>query len=371
MANGNGPWGGGNGPEDDRPKGRRDEPRGPQSQIPEIDEVLRKGQEKLRVIMGGGGNGGRSGGSGPGGNGPAVTRQGVAVGLLLAAGLWTWMSFYTVRPEEQGVELFLGRFSGLTGAGPHLAPWPFVTAEVVNTSQQQTTDVGTGAGGELDNGLMLTGDQNIVDIEFQVVWNISDPSKFLFNLRDPEGTIRAAAESAVRDIVARSQLAPILNKNRGEVEASLMTEVQATLDSYDSGIAVVRVNLLKSDVPEGVRDAFRRVQAAQQERDTLQKAAEADANKVTAQARGQAAQAEQDAQGYAATVVNQAEGDASRFTAVYEQYAKSPQVTRERMYLETMEQVLGGANKIILQGGQTALPWLPMDSLLPKTGAVQ
>lgn len=369
MANGNGPWGGGNGPEDDRPKGRRDEPRGPQSQIPEIDEVLRKGQEKLRVIMGGGGNGGR-GPSGSGGDGPLVTPQGLGIAALVAAGLWTWMSFYTVRPDEQGVELMLGRFTQLTEPGPHLAPWPFVTAEVVSTSQQRTTDVGTGVLGEGDNGLMLTGDQNVVDIEFQVVWTISDAGKYLFNLEDPEGTLRASAESAVRDIAARSQLAPILNLEIGEVEASLQEEVQATLDSYNSGINVVRVNLIKSDVPESVRDAFRAVQAAQQERDRLQKAAEADANKVTAAARGEAAQAEQDAQGYAARVVNEAEGEVSRFTAVYEQYAKAPEVTRERMYLETMEQVLGGAQKIILEGND-ALPWLPIDGLLPQKGAQQ
>lgn len=368
MANGNGPWGGGNGPEDDRPKGKRDDNRGPQSQIPEIDDVLRRGQEKLRVIMGGGGKGGGRPGSGSGG--PAVTRQGVAIGVIGAALLWTWMSFYTVRPDEQGVELFLGRFSQLTEPGPHLAPWPLVSAEVISTSQQRTTDVGTGALGEGDNGLMLTGDQNVVDIEFQVVWNISDAGKYLFNLEDPEGTLRASAESAVRDIAARSLLAPILNLEIGEVENALQQEVQATLDSYESGISVVRVNLIKSDVPESVRDAFRAVQAAQQERDRLQKAAEADANKVTAAARGQAAQAEQEAQGYAAQVVNEATGEVSRFAAIYEQYAKAPEVTRERMYLEAMEKVLGGANKIILEGGQ-ALPWLPVDGLLPQKGAAQ
>ena len=366
MANGNGPWGGGNGPEDDRPKGKRDDNRGPQSQIPEIDEVLRKGQEKLRVIMGGGnGGGGRPGGQG-GGEGPMVTRQGLALGFLAALGLWGFMSAYTVRPEEQAVELYLGEFSQIKGNGLHFAVWPLFTAEIVNTSQQRTTDIGTGAGGAADNGLMLTGDQNIVDVEFQVVWNVSDASKFLFNLRDPEGTIRAVAESAVRDIVARSQLAPILNRDRGEVETALFNEVQATLDAYDSGISVVRVNLVKSDVPEDVRDAFRAVQAAQQERDRLQKTAEAEANKVTAAARGQAAQAEQDARAYAAQVVNQAQGEVSRFTAVLAEYAKAPEVTRQRMYLETMERVLGGANKVILEGGQNALPYLPLDGLLPK-----
>jgi membrane protease subunit HflK len=282
------------------------------------------------------------------------------------------MSFYQVKPEEKSVELFLGKFYQVKGDGLNLAPWPIVSAEIVNTSQQRTTDIGTGAGGNLDNGLMLTGDQNIVDIEFQVVWNVSDPAKFLFNLAEPEDTIRAVAESAVRDIVARSQLAPILNKNRGEVENSLTTEVQSTLDSYDSGISVVRVNLLKSDVPAEVADAFRAVQAAQQERDRLQKEANAYANKVTAAARGQASQTGQEAQAYAARVVNQAEGDASRFVSVYDQYVKAPEVTRKRMYLETMEAVLGGSNKVIMDGqaSQGTVPYLPLNNLFtPKTPA--
>jgi membrane protease subunit HflK len=261
----------------------------------------------------------------------------------------------------------LGQFYQVKADGLNVAPWPIVSAVIVNTSQQRTTDIGTGTGGDLDNGLMLTGDQNIVDIEFQVVWNINDPAKFLFNLKDPEDTIRAVAESAVRDIVARSQLAPILNKNRGEVENSLTTEVQSTLDSYDSGISVVRVNLLKSDVPAEVADSFRAVQAAQQERDRLQKEANAYANKVTAAARGQASQTGQEAQAYAARVVNEAQGDASRFLSVYAEYVKAPEVTRKRMYLETMEQVLGGANKVIMDNStsQGAIPYLPLNGLIP------
>ena len=373
MAGGNGPWGG-NGPEDDDKKaeGRRPEPRngdnrraqGPQ--IPDLDEVFRKGQERLRVIMGGRGNGG---GGQPSGDGNwFFTRQGIISAVIGLALVWSYLSFYTVKPEEKAVELFLGKFYQVKADGLNVAPWPLVSAVIVNTSQQRTTDIGTGTGGDLDNGLMLTGDQNIVDIEFQVVWNINDPAKFLFNLKDPEDTIRAVAESAVRDIVARSQLAPILNKNRGEVENSLTTEVQSTLDSYDSGISVVRVNLLKSDVPAEVADSFRAVQAAQQERDRLQKEANAYANKVTAAARGQAAQTGQEAQAYAARVVNEAQGDASRFLSVYAEYVKAPEVTRKRMYLETMEQVLGGANKVIMDGaGQGAVPYLPLNSLIPPS----
>ena len=370
MAGGNGPWGGDNGPEDD--KGRKGDPRGENRgdnrrglgpQIPELDQVLRKGQERLRVIMGGGGN--KNGGESSGGDGNwFLSRQGIISGLIALGLIWSYMSFYQVRPEERSVELFLGKFSQVKADGLNLAPWPIVSAEIVNTSQQRTTDIGTGTGGELDNGLMLTGDQNIVDIEFQVVWNVNDPAKFLFNLKEPEDTIRAVAESAVRDIVARSQLAPILNKARGEVKDSLTREVQSTLDSYDSGIAVVRVNLLKSDVPSQVADSFRAVQAAQQERDRLQKEANAYANKVTAQARGQASQTGQEAQAYGARVVNQAEGDASRFLSVYGEYVKAPEVTRKRMYLETMEQVLGGTNKVVLDGGAGALPYLPLNSLI-------
>ena len=371
MAGGNGPWGGGNGPEDDkRPKNDpRDERRGQGPQIPELDQVLRKGQERLRVIMGGGGRG-----NGPSGGGEGnwfFSRQGIISAVIALGLIWSYLSFYQVQPNERSVELFLGRFYQVKADGLNLAPWPVVSAEIVNTSQQRTTDIGTGAGGDLDNGLMLTGDQNIVDIEFQVVWNITDPAKFLFNLKEPEDTLRAVAESAVRDIVARSQLAPILNKNRGEVEDSLMQEVQSTLDSYDSGISVVRVNLLKSDVPSQVADAFRAVQAAQQERDRLQKAADGYANKVTAAARGQSSATAQDAQAYAARVINQAEGDASRFLSVYGEYVKAPEVTRKRMYLETMEQVLGGSNKVILDGAasQGAVPYLPLQNLFTPPAA--
>lgn len=368
MAGGNGPWGGGNGPEDD--KGRKGEPRGNDRrgagpQIPDLDQVLRMGQDRLRVIMGGGGNGNGGGGSSSGGGNWLFSRQGLISAVIALGLIWSYLSFYQVQPNERSVELLLGKFYQVKDEGLNVAPWPFVTAEIVNTSQQRTTEIGTGAGGDLDNGLMLTGDQNIVDIEFQVVWNVSDPKNFLFNLKDPEDTIRAVAESAVRDIVARSQLAPILNKNRGEVEDSLMKEVQSTLDTYVSGISVVRVNLLKSDVPAEVADSFRAVQAAQQERDRLQKVANAYANKATAAARGQASQTEQDAQAYAARVVNQAEGDASRFLSVYSEYVKAPEVTRKRMYLETMEQVLGGANKVIMDGAsnQGAVPYLPLNSL--------
>ncbi len=360
MAGSGGPWGGDDKDEEQRPD--RGPIRRPASgQRSDIDDIVKRGQEQLRVLIGGRGN--RP--NGP--SGPLVSKQGLVFGALAALALWGFMSFYTVKPEESSVELLLGKYKGMGQEGLNFAPWPFVTAEIVQTTRQRGTIIGSGEGGEMDNGLMLTRDQNIVDIEFEVVWNINDPAKYLFNLADPEDTIRAVSESAMRDIIARSELAPVLNRDRGVIAADLQTAVQSTLDSYDSGIGVVRVNFDRADPPSEVIDAFREVQAAQQERDRLEKEADAYANKVTAGARGQAAQLEQEAEGYRAQVVNNAEGEASRFNSVYSEYVKAPEVTRKRMYLETMEKVLGGMNKVILDGvstgGQGVVPFLPLNEL--------
>ncbi len=377
MAGNGGPWGGGGGNQggddrEDKDTGRKPGPRRPGDgpQIPEIDELMRRGQEQLRVLMGGRGNRPPSGGgTGAGGQGPNLfSRQGLVLGGLAAVALWGVMSFYTVKPEEQSVELFLGEFSAVGNPGLNFAPWPLVQAEIVQVTGERTTEVGTGAGGDMDTGLMLTRDQNIVDMEFQVVWNIEDPSKYLFNLADPNDTIRAVSESAMRDIIARSELAPVLNKDRGRISTDLLAAVQGTLDSYDAGINVVRVNLAKADPPQEVINAFREVQAAQQERDRLEKEADAYANTATAGARGQAAQLLEEAEAYRAQVVNNAEGEASRFLAVYAEYVKAPEVTRKRMHMETMEKVFGGMNKVILDGvdgagGQGVVPFLPLNEL--------
>ncbi len=374
MAGSGGPWGGGGGNQDDdgrdnKDDGRKGGPRRPGDgpQIPEIDELMRRGQEQLRVLMGGGGKRPPVGGSG--GQGPNIfSPQGLVLGALAAVALWGYMSFYTVKPEERSVELFLGEFSAVGNPGLNFAPWPLVQAEIVQVTGERTTEIGAGEGGQMDTGLMLTRDQNIVDIEFQVVWNIEDPAKYLFNLADPNDTIKAVSESAMRDIIARSELAPVLNKDRGRISSDLLAAVQGTLDSYDAGINVVRVNLAKADPPREVIDAFREVQAAQQERDRLEKEADAYANKATAGARGQAAQLQEEAEAYRAQVVNNAQGEASRFLAVYAEYIKAPEVTRKRMYLETMEKVFGGMNKVILdgvdgQGGQGVVPFLPLNEL--------
>ena len=379
MAGSGGPWGGGGGSGgDDRNKGSDDDDRrgggrrpGEGSpQIPEIDQLVKRGQEQLRVLMGGRGRGGIGGGGGPGGGanggGPLVTRQGVALGALALAAVWAYMSFYSVRPEERSVELFLGESSGIGAPGLNFAPWPLVTFEKVQVTGERTTEIGQGEG---ESGLMLTRDQNIVDIGFQVVWNIADPEQYLFNLADPEDTMRAVSESAMRDIVARSELSPILNRDRGVIAADVQSAVQETLDSYNAGIQVIRVNLQRAQPPAEVIDAFREVQAAQQQRDTLEKEADAYANLVTAGARGAAAQFMEEAEAFRAQAVNSAQGEAARFISVYNEYINAPEVTRRRLYIETIERVFGGMNKVILDGvsgaeaGQGVVPFLPLNEL--------
>ncbi|WP_375175328.1 FtsH protease activity modulator HflK [Pseudooceanicola sp.] len=381
AGNSGGPWGGGGnsgGGRQQPPSGGGGGGRGPDGdkpQIPDIDELMRKGQDQLRVLMGGRGNGG-NGGSGRGGSGgPKMTRGTVLIGLGVAVALWLGASFYTVKPEEQSVELFLGDYSSTGFPGLNFAPWPVVTYEVIPVTREQTEDIGVaGRGG--DAGLMLTGDENIVDIDFQVVWNINDPAKFLFNLRDPRMTIRAVSESAMREIIAQSELAPILNRDRGLIAGRLQDLIQATLDSYQSGVSVVRVTFDKADPPAQVIDAFREVQAAEQQRERLTNEADRDANRVLAAARGEAAQVLEDAEGYRARVVNEAEGEASRFSAVLQEYEKAPEVTRKRLYLETMEKVLGDVDKIILEdnaagGGSGVVPYLPLNELTRSRSSSQ
>ena len=371
TGNSGGPWGrgGGGGDNDDRnrPNGnggddRRPRNDGPQMP-PELDDMLRKGQEQLKVLLGGGSGGGSNGSSQQ--SGPGMGRSGYLLIAALLVAFWSFSSFYTVKPEEKSVELFLGKFSSIGSPGLNFAPWPLVTREVLPVTREQNESIGVGGRGS-EAGLMLTRDENIVDIDFEVVWNISDPAKYLFNLRDPQMTIRAVSESAMREIIAQSELAPILNRDRGLIAANLETLIQETLDSYGSGVSLVRVNFDRADPPEQVIDAFRAVQAAEQERDRLEKQADAYANRVLAQARGESAQVFEEAEGYRARVVNEATGEASRFSAVLEEYSKAPEVTRKRLYLETMEEVLGGLEKVIIDdqtGGQGVVPYLPLNQL--------
>ncbi len=388
AGNNGGPWGGGSGGGDNRGPNRGGGGRRPgpgDTQIPEIDELMKKGQEQLRVLMGGRGGGSNGTGSNGDGGGPMLTRGTIGIGVIVLVLSWLWMSVYTVRPEQQSVELLFGEFSSIGTPGLNFAPWPVITYEVMSVTTERTEDIGvpggqngingrsfstrTVAGSRSEDGLMLTGDENIVDIDFQVVWNINDPARFLFNLADPQPTIRAVSESAMREIVAQSELAPILNRDRGIIADRLRELIQSTLDSYDAGVQILRVNFDRADPPGEVIDAFRDVQAAEQERDRLQSEADAYSNRVLAGARGEAAQLLEEAEAYRAQVVNEAQGEASRFLAVLQEYNAAPEVTRKRLYLETMERVFADVNKVIIddavsgQGGQGVVPYLPLNDL--------
>ncbi len=402
AGNNGGPWGGGGnsggGGDDDRPSGNRGNngggrgPGGDKPQIPEIDELVKKGQEQLRVLMGGGGGRDRPNGGGGtgGGGGPVITRGTVGLGLVAAVVAWGFASFYTVRPEQQSIELFLGEFSQVGTEGLNFAPWPVVTAEVFDVTTNRTEELGVRRGNSDNDGLMLTTDENIVDIDFQVVWNIKNAKDFKFSLRDPEASVRAISESAMREVIAQSELAPILSRDRGTVSDQVKVLIQTTLDNRETGINILRVNLNKVDPPSqnviitnadgtttqgSVVDAFRDVQAAEQERDRVERQADAYANRKTAEARGESARLLEAAEGYRARVVNDAVGEASRFEAVLTEYAAAPDVTRKRLYIETMEKVLGGVDKIILEnglggeGGQGIVPYLPLNELRRSGGS--
>ncbi len=367
AGNSNGPWGGGG--------------RNPEPNIPDIEELLNRGTSSVRSIFGGGGDGRRRK---PSPGGPRFTRMQLLLGVAVVVIGWAYVSFYTVKPEERSVELFLGSYYKTGQPGLNLAPWPIVTREILSVTRERTEDIGVGGiveGDEFsnrgitqdatrrrnDDGLMLTGDENIVDVDFQVVWNINDPAQYLFNLADPTETIRAVSESAMREIMARSNLAPILNRDRGIVASNLQELIQSTLDNYESGMNVVRVNFDKADPPREVIDSFREVQAAEQERDRLEKQADAYANRVLASARGEAAQLKEEAEGYRAQVVNVAEGEASRFLAVLDEYRKAEDVTRKRLYIETMERIMGSVDKVIIDQesaeGGGVVPYLPLNEL--------
>jgi len=389
MAGSGGPWGGGGGDDDDRddrgrPDGGRDGNRdggrdGNRGQsLPDIDQIVRKGTDQLRLLMGGrsrngfggGQNGGPGGGQGQGGFW-SRPRNLVWVGLLALVALWATQSFYVVKSDERSVVLFLGKRSSVGDPGLNFAAWPVYTYQVIPVTTERVEDIGVGQS-PADQGLMLTQDENIVDIAFQVVWNVSDPEKFLFNLRDPQLTVQSVAQSSMREIIAQTPLAPILNRDRSVIAQRLQALIQQTLESYNSGLHVVRVNFLSADPPKEVISSFKEVQSAEQERDRLEKQADAYVNQALAGARGDAAQVMQEAEAYRAQVVNQAEGEASRFGSVLEEYRKAPEVTRKRLYLETMTDVLGGVNKIIVDdaaGGQGVVPYLPLDVLKPKDAA--
>lgn len=362
--NGN-PWGAGGKRPNEGQKGQYP------SADDDIERMIREGQDRLRKLFGGGsgGNGGNSGRTGRG-----AFRGLLGLFLLAFLAYWVFQSVYIVRDPQQAVELRFGKYVETTGPGLHFAPWPFYTREILNVQTENSELIGKGMDTNgREKGLMLTSDENIVDIDFEVIWNIKNAHDYKFNIAAPVETVNAVAESAMREIVAQSRLIPLLNTERDTMPVQVRDLIQKTLDEYASGINVKRVNLLKVEAPEEVIAAFLDVQAAEQERDKLEQDARATANKKLADARGKRAQLLEDAEGYRARVVNEAEGDASRFLAVLEEYEKAEDVTRRRLYLETIEEVYGNVNKIIIdesaEGGSGVVPYLPLNELQRGTNS--
>jgi modulator of FtsH protease HflK len=301
--------------------------------------------------------------------------------IIGAIAVWALSGFYRVGADEQGVVLRFGKYTNMTqpGLNYHL-PFPIESVMTPKVSKVNRIDVGFRSSNEGSRGVigdikeesaMLTGDENIVDINYSVFWVIGDASKYLFNIQDPIGTIKSVAETAMREVIARKKIQTILTQGRAEIEIEVQKIMQQILDSYNSGVNITQIQAQKSDPPAQVIDSFRDVQAAKADKERAQNEAEAYANDVIPRARGEAAKIVQEAEGYKKEVVAQAEGEASRFIAIYNEYAKAKNVTQERMYLETMEKVLSGVNKIIIdkQSGSGVVPYLSLPELKKNTDA--
>jgi membrane protease subunit HflK len=323
---------------------------------------LKRSQEKLRQALP----------RGFGGGGTLI------VGLIVVV-VWLASGFYIVNPDEQGVVLRFGAFAYSTPPGFHYHfPWPIEAVETPQVTRENQLNVGyvlprQSASSESprdvpEESLMLTGDENIVDINFTVFWVIKDASAFLFNVENPgadDATIKAVAESAMREVVGKNQIEPILTADREPIQEEVRALMQRILDSYGAGVTVTRVQMQKADPPAQVLEAYRDVQAARTDQDRMRNEAEAYANKVVPEARGGAARIVQQADGYKQKVIAEAQGEAQRFVSVYDQYKKAPDVTRRRIYLETMQDILANMNKVIVdnKGGQGVVPYLPLPEL--------
>ncbi|MBJ3775524.1 FtsH protease activity modulator HflK [Acuticoccus mangrovi] len=374
---GGGPWGGGDGPWGGGPNrpnpwgnggpqrgGGGNDPNNP----PDLEELLRRSQDKLKRVFPR-----RGGGGGGGGGGPSLGTlggRGIALALIAVVIIYGLTGFYRVGPGELGVELVLGRYQGTTQPGLNYN-WPYPIGEVYTPDVLRIREVnigsrGSGRGNDVpEESLMLTGDENIVDVDFKVQWRISDPANFLFNVEDPEGTVKQVAESAMREVVGRKNIQPILTQERQQIEQDVQALMQTTLNNYGAGVEVSQVQMQKVDPPEQVIDAFRDVQAARADQERFQNEADAYANRVVPEARGEAAQIVERATAYRDQVVAEATGQADRFLSVYEEYRKAPEVTRQRIYLETLERVFADTDKVIIDqsAGSGVIPYLPLDRL--------
>ena len=325
-----------------------------------------------------------------GGGGKGSFGLGALMLLVGLGALFVYLSVVTINPNEVGVKLRFGKHVAELPEGFHWKlPDPLETVQKVQVTKLQRTEVGfrnlnidssryrSGGDSYPEESLMLTGDENIVDLDFVVLWNIKDAPKYLFNIQNPIGTVKVVAESAIREIIGQRNIQRILTQDRGQVESDAVQLIQTTLDNYLSGINVVEVQMLRVDPPAEVIGSFRDVQAAKADQERAQNEANAYGKKIVPEARGEAERIIQAAQAYKEKNIAEAKGKADRFNKVYSEYAKAPEVTRRRMYLETMERVLGGVEKVILDDGvdgqgSGVVPYLPLNELRkPQTEAGQ
>ncbi len=346
---------------------------------PDLDEILKKANDKISGLFGGKGSGRRPGASG-GGNGPSmpsISPQFAAGGMIVAGfvaiALWLASGFYQIVEGQRGVVLRFGSYLKETTAGLnwHL-PWPIESVEKVNLNQVRSVDIGfrgTQKQRDAKQAQMLTEDLNIIDITFSVQYFLTDAKAFLFNHRKPEDAVIQAAETAMREVVGKRKMDFLLNQGREEFAAATQKLMQELLTRYGTGIQISKLNLQTVAAPEAVNEAFQDVVKAQQDRDRFINEGQAYANRVVPEARGRASRLLEEASGYEQSVVTRAQGDASRFASVVTEYNKAPAVTRERLYLDMMQSVLGNTSKVLVdqkQGGQSLL-YLPLDKLVAGT----
>lgn len=349
---GGGPWGGGgNNNNGGGPWGQKPRGGGPGGNTPpDLEDIIRRGQDRLRQSLPGGGT-----------SGFAIA---ALVGIVLVA-FWLFQAIYTVQPDELAVELRFGKpKEEISEPGLHFHLWPIETYEKAQISEKQLNIGGRGAAGAVQ-GIMLSGDQNIVDVQFSVIYRVNDPRAFLFNVADPEGALRQISESAMREVVGRRPVQDVFRDDRAGIAEAVRAIIQTTLDSYGAGISVRAVSIEDAAPPREVADAFSEVQRAEQDEDRFVEESNQYSNQQLGQARGEAAQIREDAAAYKNRIVQEARGEAQRFISVYDQYVKAPEVTRKRLFLETMEGVYKNSEKVIVEqgNGQGVVPYLPLTEL--------
>ena len=341
-SNNGGPWGqapggGGGG-------GGRKGPGG----TPSLEDILARGRDSFQ-------------GGIPGG------RWAIAGAVIALLVFWGYNSVYTVDPQEVGVETTFGKPSDqLSTSGLHFLWWPVQSVEKVTITENKTEIGASMRSTRSDDGVMLSADQNIVEVKFAVLWRIEDPKAYLFNVKDPDDMVRAAGESAMREVVGRSPAQQVFRSDRAGIQTEVQAIMQTILDGYKLGVHINQVTVENVAPPTEVADAFAEVQRAQQDQQKFQEDARSYANTLLGDANGRAAKIREDAAAYKNRVVQEAEGEAARFISVYNQYVKAPEVTRKRLYFETMEQVFGNSEKVIVESGASGsgiVPYLPLPAL--------